>query len=105
MSFHPAGRHPMSMMRPRSSGRAVPQPVRDQILDRINRRLPHPSEQANGTGLLKTGYCTRCVSSSDVLIVPEAPNTANDQADQLALSAACADGLSVRKPLVLGLLR
>jgi hypothetical protein len=36
----------------------------------------------------------------------EAPNTANDRADQrqLALSAAWADGLSLRKPLVPGLL-
>ncbi|MEH0420725.1 hypothetical protein [Streptomyces sp. B21-083] len=29
----------------------------------------------------------------------EAPNTANDRGDQLALSAAWADGLSLRKPL------
>jgi hypothetical protein len=35
----------------------------------------------------------------------EAPNTANDRADQLALSAACVDGLSLRKLLVPGLLR
>jgi hypothetical protein len=35
----------------------------------------------------------------------EAPNTANDRADQLALSAAWADGLSLRKPLVPGSLR
>jgi hypothetical protein len=34
----------------------------------------------------------------------EAPNTANDRADQLAPSAAWADGLSLRKPLVPGLL-
>jgi hypothetical protein len=35
----------------------------------------------------------------------EAPNTVNERADHLALSAACADGLSSRKSLVPGLLR
>jgi hypothetical protein len=57
-------------------------------------RLPDPESPLLDTLRIKFGR----IDSS------EAPNTANDRADQLALSAAWADGLSLRKPLVPGLL-
>ncbi|MFG3013763.1 hypothetical protein ACGFZB_25640 [Streptomyces cinerochromogenes] len=64
------------------------------------------SEVFNNTG--KTEILIRVLDTLRIkfgrIDSSEAPNTANDRADQLALSAAWAEGLSLRKLLVPGLL-
>lgn len=50
-------------------------------------------------------YWTRCVSSSDVLIVPKRRTRRMTERISSRYPRACADGLSLRKPLVPGSLR
>jgi hypothetical protein len=81
--------------------------IRNLLLIGLN---SHFEGQAAGEVFNNTGKTDILIPVLDTLRIKfgidssEAPNTANDRADQLALSAAWADGLSLRKPLVPGLL-
>ncbi|MEU9429046.1 hypothetical protein AB0D87_40665 [Streptomyces sp. NPDC048342] len=85
--------------------------ARAELAQEANASNSHFEGQAAGEVFNNTGKTDILVRILDTLRIKfgridssEAPNTANGGADQLALSAAWADGLSLRKPLVPGLL-
>ncbi|MFF5538618.1 hypothetical protein ACFY71_40260 [Streptomyces cinerochromogenes] len=92
---------------PGTSTKMGEEEIRNLLLIGLN---SHFEGQASGEVFSNTGKTDLLIRVLDTLRIkfgrdsPEAPNTANDRADQLALSAAWGDGLSLRKPLVPGLL-
>ncbi|MFD5341142.1 S1 family peptidase [Streptomyces hawaiiensis] len=93
---------------PGTSAKMGEEEIRNLLLIGLN---SHFEGQAAGEVFNNTGKTDILIRVLDTLRIKfgridssEAPNMTNDRADQLALSAAWADGLSLRKPLVPGLL-